>query len=61
VKITIVKPPVREAVGVGGGAPEAPDGEASEGAADDADESSAADLPAEPEVLPDVPDARPPP
>jgi len=63
VKITIVKPPVREAVGVGGGAPEAPeDGEAPEGAPEgDADGSGEEGLPAEPEVLPDVPDAPPPP
>ena len=63
VKITIVKPPVREAVGVGGGAPEGPeDGQAPEGAPEgDADGSSEEGLPAEPEVLPDVPDAPPPP
>jgi len=56
VKITIVKPPVREAVGVGGGAPEDPEGD---DAPENAGDSSGEDLPDGPEVLPDVPDATP--
>jgi len=59
-KITIVKPREREAVGVGGGAPEGPEGgETPEGSSDESAEGSGEDLPAEPEVLPDVPDAPP--
>src|ERR687897_267413 len=52
--ITIVKPKVREAVGVGAKGGELEEGPAPEGSGD------TPDLPDEPEVLPDVPDAPPP-
>ncbi|MDQ3588511.1 MAG: AAA family ATPase, partial [Actinomycetota bacterium] len=60
VKITIVKPREREAVGVGGGVPEGPEDVGStEESAEGSSPGSGDDLPAEPDVLPDVPDAPP--
>jgi ATP-dependent Clp protease ATP-binding subunit ClpC len=56
VKISIVKPKERVAAGVGAqGGEDTPEGEPA------AEEGSGGDLPEEPEVLPDVPDAPPPP
>jgi hypothetical protein len=54
VVISIIKPKVREAVGVG-----AKGGAIEEGSDQPEPPSDAAELPDEPEVLPDVPDAPP--
>ena len=56
VKISIVKPKERVTAGVGAqGSDVAPEG------GDDSESEGSSDLPEEPEVLPDVPDAPPPP
>ncbi len=60
VTITITKPRKREAVGVGGGAPEGPEGSNGDSPEPEADAGgSSEDLPDDPDVLPDVPDAPP--